>query len=229
MQLPRWKLDKANWVLFRKLTTKMKVDFEGKSMEECNKMFNAELLDICTKTIPKTKPMFKGKRRHLPWWNVECAAAVKAKHRARKLWQRHRTDKHKEDYNNARSHSKDTLDKAKKEIREVIAKLSHKTNSKELWGIISRFNGKPFKPVEVNKLKNTRPHENIDKANALAQHYQTISSNQLLDPNFRERKRILEPEITQTVQASIEAGRDKPHIFTFKELTYSFQVALADR
>ena len=55
----------------------------------------------------------------------------------------------------------------------------------------------------------------------MAQHYQTVSSNQLLDPNFRERKRIFEPEITQTVQASIEGGGDEPYndMFTFKELT----------
>ena len=66
-------------------------------------------------------------------------------------------------------------------------KLNHNTNSKEVWQIISKFNGKPFKPVEVIKQDNVRYHENKDKANVLANHYQKTSSNDLLQPEFKDK------------------------------------------
>ena len=103
------------------------------------------------------------------------------------------------------------MDKAQKtKFQELISKLNHKTTSKELWGLISRFNGKPFKPVEVLISNNTRHQENIDKANALAQHYQKVSSNENLSPEFRAEKLKRDPDITVTVQASIEGGGGRP-------------------
>ena len=221
-QLPRWKLNSANWVLFRKLTSNLQLDYNGKTIEECNELFNSALLDICSKTIPQTKPMFQGKRRHLPWWNDECTLAVKAKRRAYKLWRRHKTDQLKNEYKKLRSKCKETLEQAQKsKFQELISKLNHKTSSKELWGLISKFNGKPFKPVEVLKSNNTRHQENIDKANALAQHYQKVSSNELLSPEFSAEKLKRDPDITVTVQASIEGGGGEAYndLFTFKELT----------
>ena len=221
-QQPRWKLNSANWVLFRKLTSKLQLDYNGKTIEECNELFNSALLDVCSKTIPQTKPMFKGKRRHLPWWDDECTLAVKAKRRAYKLWRRHKTEQLKVEYKTLRSKCKETLDKAQKtKFQELISKLNHKTTSKELWGLISRFNGKPFKPVEVLMSNNTRHQENIDKANALAQHYQKVSSNENLSPEFRAEKLKRDPDITVTVQASIEGGGGEAYndLFTFKELT----------
>ena len=221
-QLPRWKLNSANWVLFRKLTSNLQLDYNGKTIEECNELFNSALLDVCSKTIPQTKPMFQGKRRHLPWWNDECTLAVKAKRRAYKLWRRHKTEQLKNEYKKLRSKCKETLEQAQKsKFQELISKLNHKTSSKELWGLISKFNGKPFKPVEVLKSNNTRHQENIDKANALAQHYQKVSSNDLLSPEFRAEKLKRDPDITDTVQASIEGGGGEAYndLFTFKELT----------
>ena len=72
-------------------------------------------------------------------------------------------------------------------------------NSNHIWNFIAKFNGKPFKPVEVLKANNTRYHDNNDKANALVNHYQQVSSDDLLEPTFRLRKRELELDIAQTV------------------------------
>ena len=141
----------------------MQLDYNGKTIEECNELFNSALLDVCSKTVPQTKPMFQGKRRHLPWWNDECTSAVKAKRRAYKLWRRHKTQQLKNEYKTLRSKCKETLDQAQKtKFQALISNLNHQTCSKELWGLISKFNGKLFKPVEVLKSNNTRHQENID-------------------------------------------------------------------
>ena len=146
-----------------------------------------------------------------------CMEAVKAKRRPYKLWTRHKTDHYKELYKTARAKSKVVLDNAKKtKFREFISKLNHNTNSKEVCQIISKFNGKPFKPVEVIKQDNVRYHENKDKANVLANHYQKISSNDLLQPEFKDKKREVEPAIDETVNESISTGNGEPYNALFK-------------
>ena len=72
-----------------------------------------------------------------------------------------------------------------------LSKLNHETNSKYIWNVIAKFNGKPFKPVEVLRQVNSRCHDNKGKANDLVDHYQKISSNDQLDPKFRARKNKL--------------------------------------
>lgn len=206
-QPPRWKLDKADWALFRKLTDHVDIKVDDLSINELNEQFNSQLISICDKTIPKTKPNSSQKRRQLPWWNEDCTAAVSEKRRAWKKWKKHQTDQMKELYIIARTKSKDTLNKAKSDKwKEFISTLTHKTNSKHIWNVIAKFNGKPFKPVEVLKSNNVRYHDNKEKANALVKHYQKTSSDELLEPSFRLRKRELEPGITQTVNDCIMGG-----------------------
>ena len=217
---PKWKISKANWTLFGSLTNNIDIDFGGCSIDECDAQFVEEIVNACNKSIPKTKPI-NNKSRHLPWWDSACMEAVKAKRRAYKLWTRHKTDHYKELYKTARANSKVVLDNAKKtKFREFISKLNHNTNSKEVWQIISKFNGKPFKPVEVIKQYNVRYHENKDKANVLANHYQKTSSNDLLQPEFKDKKREVEPAIDETVNESISTGNDEPYnaLFTINEL-----------
>ena len=221
-QLPKWKIDKANWTLFCSLTNHIEVDFDNCDVNECDKQFVKQMVDVCSKTIPKSKPISQSKRRHLPWWNDECSKAVIAKRKAYKHWKKHKTDQLKDIYKKARADSKIVLDNAKRtKFRELISKLTYKTNSKEVWQIISKFNGKPFKPVEVLKDGNTRYHDNQGKADTLARHYQRISSDELLTQDFRDKKREVEPGITNVVRDGIARGEDEPYnaLFTFKELT----------
>ena len=129
-----------------------------------------------------------------------------------------KTDQTKELYVNARNKSKDILNKAKTDKwKEFISTLTYKANSKHIWNVIAKFNGKPFKPIEVLKANNTRYHDNKDKANALVNHYQQVSSDDLLEPTFRLRKRELEPDIAQTVNDCI-MGVGGGDLFTFREM-----------
>ena len=76
---------------------------------------------------------------------------------------KHQTDQTKELYVNARNKSKDILNKAKTDKwKEFISTLTYKANSKHIWNVIAKFNGKPFKLVEVLKANNTRYHDNKD-------------------------------------------------------------------
>ena len=102
--------------------------------------------------------------------------------------------------------------------QEFISKLTHETSSKYIWNVIAKFNGKPFKPVEVLRQPNSRCHDNKDKANALVDHYQKISSNDQSDQKFWKTK--TEPEIIICVRENIYATNNEPYneLFSIKEL-----------
>lgn len=208
--IPRWNLNKADWTLFTELSKKMKINFDHNTINENNEQFIQELTKICDQTIPKTKPNSDQTHRRLPWWNADCENAIKEKKKAFKKFKKYKTEPLKELYRTARAHSKLVLDTAKtNKWQEFISTLNYKTDSKTIWNIIGRFNGKPFKPVEVLKSNNTRHCENIDKANILVKHYRDTSGNEMLSDPFKEVKRARDPIIEGQIATCIAGGENE--------------------
>lgn len=79
-----------------------------------------------------------------------------------------------------------------------MSQLKHESNSRHVWKVIDKFKVKPFKPVI--EASNLLHHENQEKANALAAHYQSISNNEQLNLEFRQRKAEIEPTINRAVE-----------------------------
>lgn len=219
--IPKWNLSKADWTHFKKLTENINIDFENNSLEKNNETFIHELQKISAETIPKTKPNPNKEFKHVPWWTKECTEAVKNKNKAFYKYRKYKTNDLKEIYKTERANCKAILENTKKnKWQEFISTLNHKTDSKTLWNKISRFNGKPFKPVDVLNADNIRHHENIDKANVLVKHYQKISSNTQLEQPFKDRKKDADPEITVEINAKINDKRNENYntLFTIGEL-----------
>ena len=66
--------------------------------------------------------------------------------------------------------------------------------------MINKFKGKPFRPVETLKLYDARYHTNQEKAEVLTQYYQSVSSDESLDPEFRQHKNTQEPLIDEMIK-----------------------------
>ena len=80
----RWKLNKADWGLFKTLCEKninilsLQDDISTLSIN-----FTNQLMKICEITIPKSKSGPK-KKLHPPWWNQTCTNAIRTREKARK-------------------------------------------------------------------------------------------------------------------------------------------------
>ena len=197
--LPRWKLQKADWEKFRLITDSMDIYYDDMTMDESNALFTFEVLAGCNVSIPKTNPNHTTKKT-LPWWNA-CTEAVKQKNKAYYKYKKFKTDFYLKQFREAREKSKFILNSARKENWEnYISKLTYKTNSKEVWNMIDKFKGKPFRPVETLKLYDARYHTNQEKAEVLTQYYQCVSSDESLDPEFRQHKNTQEPLIDEMIK-----------------------------
>ena len=83
----RWKLNKADWGLFKTLCEKninilsLQDDISTLSIN-----FTNQLMNICEITIPKSKSGPK-KKLHPPWWNQTCTNAIRTREKAsKKTW-----------------------------------------------------------------------------------------------------------------------------------------------
>ncbi|MCG8034496.1 MAG: reverse transcriptase-like protein [Candidatus Thiodiazotropha taylori] len=216
----RWKLDKADWDLFRQKLKNIKISLEGTNIDENNEIFVSEIMAACEKTIPKTQPNNKQKNT-LPWWDENCSEAVKKKNKIYYKYRKNKTAALMEEYRRVREETKYILYQTKQKAwRDFVSTLTYKTDSRKIWNTIKRFNGKPLKPVEVLKQNNTRFHNNEEKAEVLAQHYRKVCSNENLDPNFRQIREIQDPMIEQAVRDADRAGQRHAYNanFCFREL-----------
>ena len=178
----------------------MDIYYDDMTMEDSNALFTFEVLAGCDVSIPKTNPNCTTKKT-LPWWNDACTEAVKQKNKAYYKYKKFKTDFYLKQFREAREKSKFILNSARKENWEkYISKLTHKTNSKEVWNMINKFKGKPFRPVETLKLYDARYHTNQEKAEVLTQYYQSVSSDESLDPEFRQHKNTQEPLIDEMIK-----------------------------
>ena len=86
-----------------------------------NTKFVNSLMEICNKTIPKTK-IIQTRKKVVPWWNNEGAEVVKAKNKAYTKYKRYHTMHHLLDYREKRKFKKNpTILRVKKKIGKHFA------------------------------------------------------------------------------------------------------------
>lgn len=217
----RWKLTKADWALFKDLTANISFNDKNNTVNECNSIFIDKILEASELAIPKTKTS-KTAKKVLPWWDEICSDAVRKKHKTYYKFKKYRTDALLEQFRQARNECKFILNSVKKQKwEEFISTLTFKTNSKIVWDTFKKFKGKSSRPVEVIKVENVRYHENSDKAEILAKHYQNVSSNASLTPTFRDHKNEQEPRIDRLVGTNTGNGEHLVYNtdFTIRELS----------
>ena len=74
--ISKWKLGKADWDKFKTLcSSKLKLNKNSETINEIASDFTNILQNICEETIPKTKPNCS--KIKPPWWNRDCAIAIK--------------------------------------------------------------------------------------------------------------------------------------------------------
>ena len=80
----RWKLNKADWGLFKTLCEKnINILSLQDDISKLSINFTNQLMKICEITIPKSKSGPK-KKLHPPWWNQTSTSAIRTREKARK-------------------------------------------------------------------------------------------------------------------------------------------------
>lgn len=190
-RLPRWRIDKADWQLFKQLSSTARSLDDFSSTGEAVAYFTTLLHSAAILAVPKTSGHFP--RRPMPWWTPECAASVKAKRAAFSRLRRHRGDPHYlEAFKRARAHARRVLKEARRASwKAYVSTLNKETSLAQIWKRVRKISGKytvPSPPVLSEAGRNVA--EPIAVAQVLAQHFTNVSRKDTTSPSGRHRRRL---------------------------------------
>ena len=176
---PKWNLDGVDW---KKWTedipiTNINLDSEVDRLnEDIKQRINFSNNINIKKTYPKDTP-----RRRTPWFTEECKIAINNRRKALKILEKYPST---ENINNYKEQSKIVaaiIKKAKRQSWEnYIKTLSSDTPSKEVWSKINSIKNTYKTSIYPIKVNGQLTDNNTLKANKFAEHFQNISTIELV-------------------------------------------------
>ena len=194
-RVPRWQLNRADWLAFTTLCSSVINDEIFRDLEDPLAFFAHSLVDIATRTIPKSSPTPHS--RHKPWFTAACREAIKCRKKALRKFRRRPTASNRQDYQKARAKARRTIKKSKRESwKQYVSKLTTRTHVKHAWEMIRKISGKQqtSTTVHLNKRDGTKCTERQGIANLLADEFEYNSSSSHYSPAFRAFKDLAEKQ-----------------------------------
>lgn len=190
---PKWILEKANWKKFTEITN---IDIpDTGSIDELNEQITNIIVQAAERTIPKTTS--KVTKTPVPWWNKECADAIKKRKKALRKCNRYPTSNNVSEFRLFRARARRIVRESKKlSWQRYVSSITNKTPVSRVWDKIRKIEGKArvttIPSLEIDGNIETSPEKIV---NALAASFAKISSNDNYDPKFKVHKRRAEAKV----------------------------------
>ena len=195
-----FRTDQANWNLFFTETETFKwSDCRNDNIEIYSTNLINSLLDIAKKCIPHSnpdsiKPLPKNAKKSVPWWDEECEEVKRQKNQARDLWQTNKTLESLNEYKIKRNKATKLINKKQNNyFKSKCSELNETTKEGEVWKLVTSMEGRKKVGPNTAILKDQAGNDvisNKDKANLLGKHYENISADTNLDPDFLKKKNL---------------------------------------
>ncbi|KAJ8018507.1 hypothetical protein HOLleu_43470 [Holothuria leucospilota] len=220
-RVPRWQLQKADWSEFSHLCQNEIVRGAFDGIEDQISNFTQLLVNIATKTIPKSSANPRSK--HKPWFNTDCEQAIKDRKKALNIFKKFPNNVNLSNYLNARAKARRIIKASKRESwKQYISKLSSSTPVKKAWDMVRKISGKQLnsRVLHLTKPDGHKCTERADIANLLADEFECNSSSNHYSQTFQVFKRTAEK---QKVNFNSDNSEDYNNLFTIKELRIALE------
>jgi len=146
--------------------------------------FSLMITNVAEKSIGKTRTLEK--HQPLPWWNKNCDEAIKQTKHAYNIYKRHKTTENLLRFKNLRARSRYIMKQSRKKSWEnFVTSINNKTQSKEVWNMIRRIDGKKsYQKIALLQSNGSNIHTNIEIAETLAETYAQNSDENNFPENF---------------------------------------------
>ena len=194
-RIPRWILKKADWGTFTALCLEKLINPTFTYNIDPLITFTTILISIADETIPKTSTI--PTKPHLPWNNIECKEAIKARKKAERKFNRQPTSDNLSKVRIFRAKARRTIKEIKRTSwREFVSKLTPRTPIRKVWNMLQKIKGKNTKSG-VKHLK-TNDGEHLTTQNEIAEElastFAKCSSSANYAPKFQKFKDVKEKE-----------------------------------
>ncbi len=187
---PRWLFHRADWDTFSEKI--IMPDHFSNNIDTLVAQFTDAVLRAATIAIPKST--CRPRRVPVPWWNADCATAVRDRKQALARLNRFPTASNLIDFKRKRARARLVIRESKTASwRAFISSLSCHTPPKVVWRKIRQIGGR-FSPSSVpglliNGNLITSPEKVVEE---LACHYENSSSSLHYSPSFLKTKSRME-------------------------------------
>ena len=191
----RWdfkKTSEANWNNFSNSVNLPEIT-NPTNATEINQQIVDHILDVAEQHIQQTSPNLNSKYFN-PWWNEDCAKAVKEKKKRLRIFNRNRTPQNMTAYHKAAAKSRWTIKNAKKiSWCKFVTTINQFTSIKTIWNKIRKIDNKTYNPQKmVLKIDNSFIPEPDRCGSALGNFFSNVSSNDNYSAEFLNYKNIQE-------------------------------------
>ena len=187
---PRFRFDKADWVLYGQLTyvPESTVFTMRRPVDDAIASFCAFLLDAADASIPKSSG--RTPKRRVPWWTPDCTRACVERKRALRRYQRSGLMADRISYSRARAFAKHVQKQARRESwRRYISTITVDTPMDKIWARVKKMRG-TYRRIPSPYLIEDGRHvtESREVAALLAEHYASVSSCDAYPADFCQLK-----------------------------------------
>ena len=211
---PQWVIQRADWDVFQQA-----VMLHEESFRDVDAMV-AHFTDAVITAANIAIPVIGGKLRRppVPWWNENCARAVKARKKALSRLNRNPTIENVIEYKRARAKARRIMRNSQSTSwRSYISSLSGHTPSSVVWNKIRKIKGNVANIAVPYLLIGGHIEADPDViTEELTSHYENVSSSLSYSSSFLERKRRLE---SLGLDFKSDGGENYNTAFSMLELT----------
>lgn len=159
-------------------------DIRHLHVEEATQLVTAHILDAGEKSMPRASGATRNPRR--PWWNDDCRRAREAQNKAWGILRRYPTSDNLICFKRAKALGKLVRREAKRESwRAFLISINSYTDAHKVWTRIRKLKGQQTHSLP---LVSTTGDILEDQADALAQHFEHVSSSAHYTNTFMQHK-----------------------------------------
>lgn len=215
---PRWIIEKADWANYTSFINKNNLVEGCNDINSLVEKFTETLITAATVTIPKTNNCVQNKS--VPWWTSDIKAAIKAKRKALRIFNRSPTAENLSNFRRNRAIARLKVRKAKQASwQEFVSQITSDTPSaiifKKIRAISGNYKTNTIQNLLVNNNTITHPYF---IANEIGKSMQHTSSSSNYSIQFQTYK--TQAELTNLNISSIN-DEEYNSMFSNIELTKS--------
>lgn len=189
----RWRLERADWPLFKKTAKLEDVLTSEMSIDEMNEKITAALVTAAETAIPQSSTIVRKKVN--PWWTPECTQAKKQQNKAWSILRRYPTYGNLISFKQAKAKARYVRRQAEKASwQKYVSSINSSVTSKKLWDRLKKFRG-DYSPYTIPLLTAPGIQTTLqEQADILGQHFYNTSSSANYSDAFLKYKQSAEKQ-----------------------------------
>ena len=191
----KWNYAKADWIKFKKTCSEDSIELPPSNIEEHEEQIRKYIINAATSSIP-VKQINYQQPKSVPYWDDVCTTRIKDRNVAQNKMNNTRDLNDIINYKRLKALAqRDLKSKAKEYWQQYCSSLNNNTKLGSVWNMARKMNGvQSNRSMPSLQLGQRTADTNIEKADMLANVFESNSSDAHYSASFIQQKNISESD-----------------------------------